>query len=71
MLDLVHTEVCGPMQTETSSGKRYIVTFIDDFSRFTVIKLLSYKREVEKSFKEFVKMAKTTFGKKPKILRSD
>lgn len=71
VLDLVHTDVCGPMQTETMSGKRYIVTFTDDFSRFTVVKLLAHKSEVEKSFREFVEMTKTTFGKKPKILRSD
>ena len=71
VLDLVHTNVCGPMQTEIPSGKRNIVTFIADFSRFTVIKLLSHKSEVEKSFREFVEMTKTKFGKKPKILRKD
>lgn len=46
VLDLVHMDVCGPMQTETISSKRYIVAFTDDFSHFTVVKLLTHKNEV-------------------------
>ena len=30
VLELVHSD--GPMQTESISGRRYFVTFIDDFS---------------------------------------
>lgn len=41
MLDLVHSDICGPMQTQTSGGKRYMLTFIDEFTRFTYIYLLS------------------------------
>ena len=32
-LEKVHSDVCGPMQTASSSGKKYMVTFMDDFSR--------------------------------------
>ena len=31
-LDLVYTNVCGPMQTVAPGGKRYILTLVDDFS---------------------------------------
>lgn len=68
VLDLVHSDVCGPMQTETPSGKRYILTFIDDFSRYTIIYLLKNKFEVFNKFKEFVEMCITMFGRKPKVL---
>lgn len=71
VLDLVHTDVCGPMQTTSPSGKRYILTFIDDFSRFTMIYLLREKSEVKEKFKEYVAMVKNKFSCKPKILRSD
>ena len=37
VLDLVHTDVCGPMQTTTPGKKRYTITIIDDFSRSTTI----------------------------------
>ncbi|GKB69948.1 putative RNA-directed DNA polymerase [Tanacetum coccineum] len=33
ILDLVHSDVCGPMKTKTLGGCSYFVTFIDDHSR--------------------------------------
>lgn len=44
--DLIHTDFCGPMQTETTGKKRYFMTIIDDHSRFTIIYLLNHKDEV-------------------------
>ena len=32
-LQLVHSDVCGPMPTASMGGSLYFVTFIDDFSR--------------------------------------
>ena len=32
-LELIHMDVCGPIQTESLSWKRYFVCFIDDHSR--------------------------------------
>ena len=31
-LDLLHTDLCGPMHVESLSGSRYMLTFTDDFS---------------------------------------
>ena len=47
ILDLVHTDLCGPMQTLTPSYNKYILTLIDDYSRYTVIFLLKNKYEVK------------------------
>ncbi|CAL9021276.1 unnamed protein product [Prunus brigantina] len=33
VLDVVYSDVCGPMTTSTLGGARYFVTFIDDHSR--------------------------------------
>lgn len=71
VMDLVHSDVCGPMQTSTSAGKRYMVTFIDDYSRYSVIYLIKEKNEVFDKFKEYVEMCKTMFHIKPKVIRSD
>ena len=35
VLDLIHTDVCGPMSTASLCGYEYYVTCIDDFSRKT------------------------------------
>ena len=33
VLELVHTDICGPSAPSSFSGKRYFITFIDDHSR--------------------------------------
>ncbi|KXJ73442.1 hypothetical protein RP20_CCG015857 [Aedes albopictus] len=40
ILDLVHSDLCGPMNTVTPGGRRYFLTFIDDFSRYSTMYLL-------------------------------
>lgn len=71
VLDLIHSDVCGPMQTKTASGYRYMLTFIDDFSRYTKIYLLKEKSEVFQKFKEFHQLVQNQFDKKIKSLRTD
>lgn len=41
LLDLIHSDLCGSMQTQTPSGKRYMMTLIDDFSPYYYIYLLT------------------------------
>lgn len=71
ILDLVHTDVCGPMQTKTPGNKRYVLTLIDDYSRYTVVYLLEQKSEVTEKIQDYVKNMKTKFNKIPKVIRSD
>ena len=33
LLEIIHTDVCGPMSVEARGGYRYFLTFIDDLSR--------------------------------------
>ena len=35
ILQLVHADICGPINPTSNSKKRYLITFIDDFSRKT------------------------------------
>jgi len=55
-LGVIYSDVCRPMQAETPSGNRYIITFVDDFTR----KMWSYpikrKNEVFSVFKRFKKL---------------
>jgi transposase InsO family protein len=69
--DLIHTDVCGPMQTKTPGGNRYFVSFIDDYSRCAVIQLLENKNQVKTALSAFVSTMETQFDKKIKTLRSD
>ncbi|KXJ70180.1 hypothetical protein RP20_CCG024584 [Aedes albopictus] len=71
MLELIHTDVCGPMNTVTPGGARYFMTIIDDFTRFCVVYFLEKKSEVPDKIEEFVQMAETRFGKRPAVIRAD
>jgi len=35
LLELIHTDVCGPMRMPSHHNNRYFIVFIDDFSRMT------------------------------------
>ncbi|KAE8679564.1 tir-nbs resistance protein [Hibiscus syriacus] len=40
LLELIHYDVFGPVKQQSISGMRYMVTFIDDFSRASLIRKL-------------------------------
>uniref|UniRef100_A0AAV1UYL3 Uncharacterized protein n=1 Tax=Peronospora matthiolae TaxID=2874970 RepID=A0AAV1UYL3_9STRA len=71
MLEVIHSDVCGPMQTASLGGSRYFVTFNDEYSHFSVVFLLKNKSEVASKFAEFVVFAETQTGNRVKLLRSD
>jgi GAG-pre-integrase domain len=66
-LDLIHSDVCGPLPTSIG-GKRYFVTFTDDFSRRKFLYLLSAKSEVLQYFLEFKALVERETGCKIKII---
>ena len=70
-LELVHTHVCGPMQTESLKKNKYFVLFIDDFTRMTWIYFIRYKSQVLDLFKIFKKMAEVKSGCKLKAISYD
>jgi hypothetical protein len=71
ILDLVHTDMCGPMTRRSLSGCEYYLTFIDDYSRKTWIYFLKAKSEVFTRFQEFRALVENQSRKKIKVLRLD
>ena len=45
LLELIHTDVCGPMSMEARGGYRYFITFTDDYSRYGFIYLMRQKSD--------------------------
>jgi hypothetical protein len=70
-LDLVHTDICGPLRKPSKGGASYILTFIDDYSRKSDVYLLKRKNEVFEKFKNYQARVERETGRKIKILRSD
>ncbi|KAL0448510.1 UNVERIFIED_CONTAM: hypothetical protein Slati_1407400 [Sesamum latifolium] len=71
LLDLVHTNVCGPLNTPARGGFSYFITFTDDHSRYHYIYLMRYKSEAFGRFKKYRLEVKNQTGHKIKALRLD
>lgn len=71
VLEVVSTDVCGPITPPTHDGKRYYVSFIDHYSHFAICYLLSHKSEVLEKFKKYYSHVKTKFGTSIERLRCD
>ena len=53
LLEIIHTDVCGPVSVEVRSGYHYFLTFTDDLSRYGYIYLMKHKSETFESSKNF------------------
>lgn len=42
-LELVHSDVCGPINSPTWDNYKYYVTFIDDYTHFVMVYLIKEK----------------------------
>lgn len=51
-LEIIHTDICGPMRVSSKGGAKYFITFIDDKSRWCEI-FLEKKSEALNAFKHF------------------
>ena len=73
ILDLVHSDLCGPMSFVSLKGFEYYVIFVDDLSRKTWIYFPESKelKEVLKWFQEFKALVENQTGKKIWVLRSN
>lgn len=71
LLELIHTDICGPMRTPSLENNRYFILFIDDFSRMTWVYFIKAKSEVFGIFKKFKALVEKQSGKQIKVLKSD
>ena len=71
LLELVHTDVCGPISTQAKGGYVYFVTFTNDYSKYGYVYLMRWKFEAFEKFKEFRAEVENQLGKQIKAIRSD
>lgn len=67
----MHSDVCGPMPTESLDGHKYFVTFTDDCSHCCVVYFMKHQSEVLAKFKEFEALTTTDCELKIEALRTD
>ena len=70
-LELVHTDLCGPMTIQSIGGRCYFLTFIDDYSRKNWVYFLKQKSKSFAKFKEFKSLEGNLSDRQIKVLRLD
>lgn len=53
ILELIHSDLDGPLETQSIGHAKYFLTFIDDYSKNVFVYFLKNKSEVLDRFKEF------------------
>ena len=71
LLELIHSDVCGPIKPSARDGFKYFITFTDDYSRFGYVYLMKSKSESFEKFKEFKTEVENQLEKRIKALRTD
>lgn len=69
ILELVHTDLCGPMDPTDRDGYRYTIAFTDDYSGMTWTYFLKTKNDTTRATEKF--LADTAPYGKVKTIRSD
>ncbi|KAL4272543.1 hypothetical protein GQ457_13G024990 [Hibiscus cannabinus] len=70
-LELVHSDVFGPVKQTSLGGMKYMVTFIDDFSRYVWVYFMKEKSETFTKFREFKEKVESELDEKIMCLRTD
>ncbi|GJQ92242.1 retrovirus-related pol polyprotein from transposon TNT 1-94 [Tanacetum coccineum] len=70
-LNLLHTDLCGPMRVESINKKKYILVIIDDYSKFTWVKFLRLKDETPEVIIKCLKKIQVRLNANVKNVRID
>ena len=71
VLELVHTDICGPFPTTSWNGQQYFITFIDDYSHYGYLYLIHEKSQSLDVFKFYKVEVENQLGKKIKAIKYD
>ena len=70
-MQLIHVDVCGPLEETSSGGARYLATFLDDFSKLSTVEPVASKSDVAGKVKEVIQKLETQSGQKLQTVRTD
>ena len=71
ILEIVHTDLCGPIGIESYIGEKFFILFVDDYSRMMAVMYLRNKSEAFEKFKWYLARVEKEIGKRLKCLRSN
>nr|GEW53348.1 hypothetical protein [Tanacetum cinerariifolium] len=71
VLNTLYMDLRGPMRVQTINGKKYILVIIDDYSRFTWVKILRSKDETPEIIIKFIQQIQVSLNKTVRYVRTD
>ena len=71
ILEIVHTNLYGPIGVERYNGEKYLYSFVDGYSRKMTVMYLRKKSEAFENFKWYLARVGKEIGKILKCLNSD
>jgi hypothetical protein len=71
VLEIIHTDICGPFSVKCVDGYDSFITFTDDYSRYGYIYPIKESSEALYKFKIFKSKVENQHDLKIKIVRSD
>ena len=70
-LELLHTDVCGPLPVTSLGGSKYFVTILDDYTKSSTVHTLAHKSETAAAVKATITQLETQGGTRVRRLRCD
>ncbi|MCO5590431.1 hypothetical protein L7F22_044401 [Adiantum nelumboides] len=70
-LELVHSDVFGPLPVKSLTGNSYVLMFLDDYSKYTIIYFLKQKSETLKCFQHYHHLIERQISRPFKVHRTD
>ena len=67
----LHVDLCGPMETTSTSGSRYVMPVTDDFSRYTIAYFLNKKSDALENLSRAINFFERQSGNKVTNIRAD
>ena len=69
--DLVHSDLMGPFKVESLEKRKYMLTFIENTTRYTEVNFLYKKSDTRLLIKAFCEKVKTSTERYPRSFRTD
>ena len=70
-LEVVHSDLAGPMQVKSIQGSLYTATFVDDYSCHVIVYCIRSKDQFVAALQKFISWAETQTSQKLHTLHSD
>ena len=61
ILQIVHSDIMGPMEIVSQGGAKYVIIYIDDYSRCVIAYFMKHKSDAHDRFMEYKAMAENQF----------